>query len=53
VTSALIGASRWTQVEECLGALESAPISQDELREIDRCTTDGDLNIWRTSAERR
>ena len=53
VTSALIGASRWTQIEECLGALESAPFGQDELREIDRCTTDGDLNIWRNSAEHR
>jgi L-glyceraldehyde 3-phosphate reductase len=53
ITSALIGASRWAQIEECLGALQSAPFSQDELEEIDRCTADGDLNIWKASSETR
>jgi L-glyceraldehyde 3-phosphate reductase len=51
ITSALIGASRWSQIEECLGALSSAPFGEDELREIDRCTAEGDLNIWRTSSQ--
>jgi L-glyceraldehyde 3-phosphate reductase len=51
ITSALIGASRWSQIEECLSALHAAPFAQDELEEIDRCTTDGDLNIWKTSSQ--
>ena len=52
VTTALIGASRWAQIEECLGALSNAAFSHDELKEIDRCTGDGDLNIWKTSSQR-
>src|SRR3984885_13902419 len=35
ITSALIGASRWTQVEDCLGALRNTQFSQAELDEID------------------
>lgn len=46
ITSALIGASRWPQIEECLGALKNLQFSQDELSEIDRCCADSDLNIW-------
>jgi L-glyceraldehyde 3-phosphate reductase len=51
VTSALIGASRWTQIEECLGALESPPFSAEELEEIDRYAADGELNIWAASSQ--
>ena len=50
VTSALIGASRWSQVEECLGALENLKFSADELARIDRLATDGHLNIWSESS---
>jgi L-glyceraldehyde 3-phosphate reductase len=35
ITSALIGASRWSQIEECLGALKNLQFSQDELQDID------------------
>jgi L-glyceraldehyde 3-phosphate reductase len=46
VTSALIGASQWSQIEECLGALENAAFLPSELEEIDRHARDGGLNIW-------
>lgn len=35
VTSALIGASRISQIDECLGALEGAAFSREELAKID------------------
>jgi L-glyceraldehyde 3-phosphate reductase len=51
ITSALIGASRWAQVEECLGALQNLNFSADELARIDRHALDGGLNIWSESSE--
>jgi L-glyceraldehyde 3-phosphate reductase len=51
VTSALIGASRWAQVEDCLGALKNLRFSDDELARIDRHAVDGNLNIWAQSSE--
>ena len=51
VTSALIGASRWSQIEECLGALRNSSFSQDELDRIDRYAEDGELNIWAESSQ--
>jgi L-glyceraldehyde 3-phosphate reductase len=51
VTTALIGASRWAQIEECLGALGSPGFSADELAEIDRHALDGQLNLWARSSE--
>jgi L-glyceraldehyde 3-phosphate reductase len=51
VTSALIGASRWSQIEDCLGALNAAPFSDEELRAIDRHAADGGLNIWAQSSQ--
>ena len=50
VTSALIGASRWSQVDECLGALKNLKFSADELAQIDRFAQDGHLNIWSKSS---
>jgi L-glyceraldehyde 3-phosphate reductase len=50
ITSALIGASRWTQIEECLGALRNLKFSADELAQIDRHALDGGLNIWAESS---
>jgi len=46
VTSALIGASRWSQIDDCLGALRNLQFSQSELSEIDSYALEGDLNIW-------
>ncbi|MDB6182020.1 L-glyceraldehyde 3-phosphate reductase [Paracoccus fistulariae] len=51
VTSALIGASRPAQVEDCVGALGNTDFSRDELAQIDHLTADGDVNIWARSSE--
>jgi L-glyceraldehyde 3-phosphate reductase len=51
VTSALIGASRWGQIEECLGALSNLQFSAEELAEIDRVAVEGGLNIWAQSSD--
>jgi L-glyceraldehyde 3-phosphate reductase len=51
VTSALIGASRWEQIRECLAALGQTSFSADELAEIDRYALDGQLNLWAKSSE--
>ncbi len=51
VTSALIGASRWFQIGECLGALKNLKFSTEELARIDRHALDGELNIWAESSE--
>jgi L-glyceraldehyde 3-phosphate reductase len=50
VTSALVGASRWSQIEECLGALANVQFSAEELADIDRVAVEGDLNIWAASS---
>ncbi len=52
VTSALIGASRVSQVEDCVGALARLDFSAEELAEIDRYATEADINLWARSAER-
>jgi L-glyceraldehyde 3-phosphate reductase len=46
ITSALIGANSWAQIEECLGALQTPEFSAAELQSIDRYARDGGLNIW-------
>lgn len=51
VTSALIGASKPQQVEDCVGALQNLTFTQAELEEIDRYAMDGGINIWAASAE--
>jgi len=51
VTSALIGASRWTQIDECLHALDNLSFSAEELAQIDRHAVEGELNIWAASSE--
>ena len=47
VTSALIGASSISQLEDSLGALDGAPFSDEELAEIDRYALPGDgVDLW-------
>jgi L-glyceraldehyde 3-phosphate reductase len=53
VTSALIGASRPEQVEDCVGALKNRDFSEAELAEIDQYAREGDINLWAASAERK
>ena len=50
ITSALIGASRWEQIIECLGALEHTDFSDDELTAIDQFAVDGGINLWAQSS---
>jgi len=51
ITSALIGASSWPQVDECLGALRNLEFSPLELAAIDDHARDGGLNIWAASSQ--
>jgi L-glyceraldehyde 3-phosphate reductase len=51
ITSVLIGASRWSQIEDCLGALRNLQFSGEELQLIDRHAVDGGLNIWAASSQ--
>ena len=53
VTSALIGASRPEQVEDCVGALKALEFSDAELAEIDTYAREADINLWAASAERK
>jgi L-glyceraldehyde 3-phosphate reductase len=47
VTSTLIGASSVSQLETNVAALDGLELPADELAEIDRYATDGNLNLWR------
>ncbi|MEZ5805397.1 MAG: L-glyceraldehyde 3-phosphate reductase [Rhizobiaceae bacterium] len=53
VTSALIGASRPEQVDDCVGALAHPDFSDAELADIDKYARDADINLWAASAERK
>jgi len=50
VTSTLIGASSVAQLEENLAALDNRDFTDDELAEIDRYATDGEINLWQASS---
>jgi len=52
-TSALIGASRPEQIEECVGALANLEFSKKELEAIDTYAREADINLWAASAERK
>ena len=52
VTTALIGASRTEQIDDCVRALERRDFSDAELAEIDRYARDANVNLWAASAER-
>jgi L-glyceraldehyde 3-phosphate reductase len=51
ITSALIGASRPEQVEDCVGALGNLAFSKAELAAIDAAAVQADVNLWARSAE--
>jgi L-glyceraldehyde 3-phosphate reductase len=51
VTSALIGASSVSQLEENVAALDRLELSDDELAEIDRHAADSAINLWAASSE--
>ncbi len=50
VTTALIGASRWSQIEDSLGALDNLAFTDSELAEIDRHAVEGGIDIWARSS---
>lgn len=51
VTTALVGASRWSQIEENLDALDNLEFGADELAEIDQYAVECGVNLWATSSE--
>lgn len=50
VTSALIGASKPSQIDDCVAALKNTRFTAEELAEIDRYAKDGDINLWAASS---
>jgi L-glyceraldehyde 3-phosphate reductase len=50
MTSLVLGASSVEQLEDNIGALRRLELSADELAEIDRYATDGEINLWARSS---
>jgi L-glyceraldehyde 3-phosphate reductase len=50
ITSALVGASSVSQLEQNVAALGKLEFSSDELTEIDRYATESGINIWAESS---
>ena len=51
ITSALVGASSVSQLENSLAALDRLDFDDAELAEIDRYAVDGGVNIWARSSD--
>jgi L-glyceraldehyde 3-phosphate reductase len=51
VTTALIGASKPDQVQDCVGAINNLNFSSEELLSIDEIAKDQDINLWAQSSE--
>ncbi|MBV1867611.1 MAG: L-glyceraldehyde 3-phosphate reductase [Marinosulfonomonas sp.] len=51
ITTALIGASRPSQVEDCAGAVANLEFSAEELAQIDAAAEEEDVNLWARSSE--
>lgn len=52
ITTALIGASKPEQVSDCAGAVGNLDFTAAELAEIDRISSEEDINLWaKSSAE--
>ncbi|MDI2098997.1 L-glyceraldehyde 3-phosphate reductase [Ruicaihuangia caeni] len=50
VTSVLIGASRTSQLDDALAAVNSTPFSADDLAAIDKYAVEGGINLWAQSS---
>lgn len=50
ITTALIGASRASQVIDCAGAVNNLQFTPGELAEIDACSSEEDINLWARSS---
>lgn len=53
VSSALLGASRVSQLRDNLKALENLEFSREELEAIEKVAHDGGVNIWKGATESR
>jgi L-glyceraldehyde 3-phosphate reductase len=53
ITTALIGASRPSQVEDCVGAVSNLEFTAEELAEIDTLADEEKINLWARSSEDR
>ncbi|MEM9970628.1 MAG: L-glyceraldehyde 3-phosphate reductase [Pseudomonadota bacterium] len=52
VTTALIGASKVSQIEDCVGAVANTAFTEAELAAIDElAAADGEMNLWSRSSE--
>ncbi len=51
VTTALIGASKVGQIEDCVGALDAPDFTVDELERIDALAVEDGVNLWAASSE--
>lgn len=51
ITTALIGASRPEQVEDCADAVKNLEFSEEELRKIDEYADEEQINLWARSSD--
>jgi L-glyceraldehyde 3-phosphate reductase len=51
ITTALIGASKPSQVVDCAGAVGNLDFTAEELAEIDKYADDESINLWAASSE--
>lgn len=51
ITTALIGASKPSQVEQCAGAVANLEFTKDELDQIDQYALEEDINLWAKSSD--
>ena len=51
ITTALIGASKASQVIDCVGAVNNLEFTADELAQIDKYVDEEQINLWAASAE--
>jgi L-glyceraldehyde 3-phosphate reductase len=51
ITTALIGASKPQQVIDCVGAIDNLTFTKAELDEIDRYSSEEDINLWALSSD--
>ncbi len=52
VTTALIGASKVEQIDDCVAALDNLDFSDEELARIDQYATESGINLWAESSDR-
>lgn len=51
ITTALIGASKASQIVDCVGAIHNLEFTDAELKEIDDTAVEENINLWAASSE--